>query len=767
MTIAPESPTPRFVRADGPDKVTGTGRYAADLTLTGQLFAKFRYAGVPHGRITKLDTSAAKAIPGVFAVLTQDDVPDLRYGDGIKDRTLFAKDVVRYEAEIVAAVAAVSAEVAQAAVDAIVLEIEPLPAVVDLEAALAPDAPLVHEDWESYENPWECIRDRNDASYSSLQRGDVDAGMAEADHVVTGRYLADGSHAAPIEPRGIVAQWEGEKVTIWTSSQVPFVARDGVCETLGLPANRVRVVVPHLGGGFGGKCGFHFEAHIAALAKATRRPVKLVFSRAEEFLVPDRRRESILFDITTGVKNDGTIVARKGRLIVENGAYTADAGFFPQLAAMHLTGPYKIENLHIDAHLAYTNTQPSGSVRAPTAPQACWACESHTDEVAKAIGMDPVEFRRRNVVRTGDVGPVGQTYDEIGAADCLEAAVAAAGYGSDLPEDEAIGVAMGWWPSFPSPSGAYVKLEPDGSGQIITGAQECGTGAVMTLRQLAADELGMQPEDFQIVYQDTGVGPFDLGATGSQTLFNNGRAVQGASQQIAEQLRNLAADHFEAAPGDIVLADGGAHVAGTPDRSVTIAELAGMAMGGDLLLGHGTGAPYDAPVLSNSTCVGDQGMGAWVAPQFSCHAVRVRVDADTGVARVLDVSTAHDSGTIINPIGALGQVEGGVLMGIGQALTEGTRYSDDGHQLNAAMLEYKLQTAADAPPINTQFVEIATEDAGPNGAKGLAEAPNVATAGAISTAISRVIGAPMTQLPMTAERIWETAADASTGEVAQ
>ena len=204
MTIAPESPTPRFVRADGPDKVTGTGRYAADLTLTGQLFAKFRYAGVPHGRITKLDTSAAKAIPGVFAVLTQDDVPDLRYGDGIKDRTLFAKDVVRYEAEIVAAVAAVSAEVAQAAVDAIVLEIEPLPAVVDLEAALAPDAPLVHEDWESYENPWECIRDRNDASYSSLQKGDVDAGMAEADHVVTGRYLADGSHAAPIEPRGIV-----------------------------------------------------------------------------------------------------------------------------------------------------------------------------------------------------------------------------------------------------------------------------------------------------------------------------------------------------------------------------------------------------------------------------------------------------------------------------------------------------------------------------------------------------------------------------------
>jgi CO/xanthine dehydrogenase Mo-binding subunit len=281
----------------------------------------------------------------------------------------------------------------------------------------------------------------------------------------------------------------------------------------------------------------------------------------------------------------------------------------------------------------------------------------------------------------------------------------------------------------------------------------------MTLRQLAADELGMQPEDFQLVYQDTSAAPYDMGATGSQTLFNNGRAVVAAAGQVAEQLRKLAAEQLEASPDDIVLADGQAHVAGTPSRSVTIAELAGIAAGGELLIGHGSGQPPGAPPLVGSSCVGDIGMAAFIAPQFSCHAVRVKVDRDTGVARVLHVSTAHDSGTIINEVGALGQVEGGVLMGIGQALTEGTQYDDEGRQRNAAMLEYKLQTCADAPTIHTHFVQIPTPDAGPRGAKGLAEAPNVPTAAAIANAIAKVVGRPVRQLPMTAERVWETLQD--------
>ncbi len=747
---------PRFVRADGPDKVTGSGRYTADLTLTGALAAKFKYAEVAHARITKLDVSAARAVRGVFAVLTQDDVPDVKFGPFVQDRTLFARDVVRFEGEIIAAVAAVDAATAQRAVDAIVVEYEALPVVNDIEGALAADSPLVHTEWAGYGGVDVLVRDRNDASFASIAKGDVDKGMAEADRVVHSRYVSDGCHAVPIEPRAVVAQWEGNKVTIWTSTQVPFDARAGVCETLQLPNNRVRIIVPHLGGGFGGKCGFHYEAHVAALARAAQRPVRLVFSRREEFVAPDRRREGIVYDFETGVNTDGKIVARRAWLALDNGAYTADAGFFSQLAAMHALGPYRIPNLLAEAHLVYTNHQPSGSVRAPTAPQTCWALESHTDEVARAVGMDPVAFRKLNAVDTGAEGPSGQTYGEIGVQQCIDAAVGAAGYGQALPDDEAIGVAIGWWPSFSVPSGAYVKIDGDGSGQIITGAQECGTGAVMTLRQLVADELGMAAEDFELVYQDTSVAPYDMGATGSQTLFNNGRAVVAAAGQIAEQLRSLAAEQLEASPADIVLADGSASVAGSPDRGIPIAQLAGIAAGGQLLIGHGSGTPPGAPTTVGSTCVGDLGMSAWVAPQFSCHAVRVKLDRDTGVARVLHVSAAHDSGTIINPIGAQGQVEGAVLMGIGQALTEGTTYDDQGRQRNAALLEYKLQTCADAPPIDIHFVQINTPDAGPRGAKGLAEAPNVATAAAISNAIAKIVGVPVRQLPMTAERVWNT-----------
>ncbi len=746
---------PRFVRADGPDKVTGSGRYTADLTMTGMLAAKFRYADVSHGRITRVDTTAARSMPGVFAVLTQRDVPDVRFGPFVADRTLFADGIVRFEGEIVAAVAALSPEIAARAAAAIVVEYDELPVITDLESALRTDSALVHDGWAEYGSADPVVRDRNDASFSSIIKGDVEVGMAEADHIIESRYVADGCHAAPIEPRAVVAQWEGDKVTIWTSTQVPFDARAGVCETLKLPANRVRIIVPHLGGGFGGKCGFHYEAHVAALARAAKRPVRLVFSRREEFLAPDRRREGMIIDITTGVRNDGTITFRKGWIAIDNGAYTADAGFFPQLAAMHVAGPYKIPHVAIDAHLVYTNMQPSGSVRAPTAPQACWALESHTDEVAKAVGMDPVAFRKLNAVDTGAVGPSGQTFGEIGVQRCIDTATALVRYDEAIADDEAIGVAIGWWPSFAVPSGAYIKIDGDGSGQIITGAQECGTGAVMTLRQLAADELGMDPTNFQLIYQDTSVAPYDMGATGSQTLFNNGRAVVAAAGQIADQLRNLAADFLEAAPGDIVLADGHAHVAGSPTTAVSIVELAGIAAGSELLIGHGSGTPPAAPPLVGSSCVGDLGMAAFVAPQFSCHAVRVRLDRDTGVVRVLEVGAAHDSGTIINHVGAVGQVEGGVLMGIGQALTEGTQYDESARQRNAGLLEYKLQTCADAPPIHTSFVEIATPDAGPRGAKGLAEAPNVATAAAISNALAKLIGRPVRQLPMTAERVWE------------
>ena len=744
----------RFIRADGPDKVTGSGRYTADMNLTGMLHAKFKFAGVSHGRITKLDTSKAETLPGVFAVATHTDVPDVLYGDFVQDRYLFCKEYVRYEGDLVAAVAAITPEIAQQAVDLIEVDYEKLPVVNDLEGALAPGAQLVHAEWASYGDTDGMVRDGNDASHSTIVKGDVEQGMRDADVVVKSRFVADGSHAAPIEPRAIVAQWSGDHVTIWTSTQVPFSARAGVMDTLELPASKVRIIVPLLGGGFGGKCGFHFEAHVAVLARKAARPVRLVFSRREEFLAPDRRREGMVIEIETGVKNDGTITARRGFLIIDNGAYTADSAFFSELAAMHVHGPYKTQSAHVDAHCVYTNHQPSGSVRAPTAPQACWALEQHTDEVAAAIGMDPVEFRRTACIDTGDEGPTRQVYLPIGLQECIATATEKAGYGQQLPDDEAIGVAVGWWPSFAVPSGAYVKLNADGSGVIVTGAQECGTGSVMTLPMLAADELGMQPEDFTLVYQDTDAGPWDMGATGSQTLINNGRAVVGAARQIGEQLRKLAAEQMEASPEDIELVDGHAQVKGSPDSRVAITDLAASAHDGELLLGHGSGTPPAGPETDNQNCVGKLGMDAFTAPQVSCHAVRVKLDRDTGVVRVLDVTCAHDSGTIINEIGAEGQVEGGVVMGIGQALSEGTLYDDEGRQRNAALLEYKLQTMADVPPISVTWVQTNAADGGPRGSKGVAEAPNVATAAAIANALAKLIGTPLRQLPMTPERVW-------------
>src|SRR5437867_1339081 len=430
-----------FVRPDGKEKVTGTGRYTADLDLTGQLHARFRYADHTRARIVRIDTSRARALPGILAVLTHEDVPDVRYGQLVKDRRLFAKEEVRFEGDVVAAVAAMTPELAEQAVGLIEVEYEPLQPVTDVEAALAADAPLVHADWDSYEGDESLGRKGNVLGYSAIVKGDVDAAMKSADVVVSGRYIADGSQGAPIEPRAIIAQWQGDRVTVWSSTQVPFAARSGVAHALQLPESNVRVIVPLLGGGFGAKCDFHFEAHVAALARAAKRPVKLVFSRKEEFIAPDHRREGMVIELETGARRDGTLVARGGRLVLDKGAYCGEGGFLGQMAAMHACGPYEIENVKAESYLNYTNTQPSGSIRAPTAPQVCWALEQHMDELASALDLDPVELRRRTLIEQGSEGPTRQVFDSIGMKETLERAVELIGYGADLPDDEAIGIA--------------------------------------------------------------------------------------------------------------------------------------------------------------------------------------------------------------------------------------------------------------------------------------------------------------------------------------
>jgi CO/xanthine dehydrogenase Mo-binding subunit len=752
-TLVPAA-APTLIRQDGLDKVTGTGRYAADLTVTGMLHGAFRMSSHSHARIRRLDATAARALPGVHAIITAADVPEVRYGAFVRDRTLFAKDVVRWEGELIAAVAAATPEIAARAAAMIEIDFEPLPALTDLEAAARPDAPLVHADWGTYEVDDNVVRDGNVASRSTIVKGDAAAAMAEADVVVKDRYVADGSHAVPIEPRALLAEWQGDHVTIWSSTQVPFGARAGVAETLGLPQNRVRVIVPHLGGGFGAKCEVGFEPHVAALARAAGRPVKVVFSRRDEFLLPDHRRERMIMELETGVRRDGTLVARRGHLIIDNGAYSMDEPYLGQMAAMFAVGPYRIPNVDVSVDVVYTNTQPSGSVRAPTGPTTCWAVEQHHDVVAERVGLDPVEFRRRNLVHEGDAGPTGQVFERIGAIETLESAAAAIGWGKPLPDGEAIGIATGWWPSFPGPSGAHVKINADGTGTIVTGAQECGTGAVMALPILAAEVLGMRPEEFRILYQDTDAGPYDGGASGSQTTFNNGRAVIAAATEVREQLLDLAADHLEANRADLELVDGTARVKGSHTSSVSIADLASDAASVGLLLGKGSGEPPPTPAVDAASCVGRLGAESFAAPTFFTHAIRVKVDGDTGVVRVLEVAASHESGVVINPIGAAGQIHGGVAMGIGQALTEGVQLSDDGRQRNAYLLDYKLQTVADVPAIHVDFVDAPSPNGGPKGLKGIAEPPCVPTPGAIANAIARAVGVRVDELPMTPERVW-------------
>jgi CO/xanthine dehydrogenase Mo-binding subunit len=752
-TLVPAA-APTLIRQDGLDKVTGTGRYAADLTVTGMLHGAFRMSSHSHARIRRLDATAARALPGVHAIITAADVPEVRYGAFVRDRTLFAKDVVRWEGELIAAVAAATPEIAARAAAMIEIDFEPLPALTDLEAAARPDAPLVHADWGTYEVDDNVVRDGNVASRSTIVKGDAAAAMAEADVVVKDRYVADGSHAVPIEPRALLAEWQGDHVTIWSSTQVPFGARAGVAETLGLPQNRVRVIVPHLGGGFGAKCEVGFEPHVAALARAAGRPVKVVFSRRDEFLLPDHRRERMIMELETGVRRDGTLVARRGHLIIDNGAYSMDEPYLGQMAAMFAVGPYRIPNVDVSVDVVYTNTQPSGSVRAPTGPTTCWAVEQHHDVVAERVGLDPVEFRRRNLVHEGDAGPTGQVFERIGAIETLESAAAAIGWGKPLPDGEAIGIATGWWPSFPGPSGAHVKINADGTGTIVTGAQECGTGAVMALPILAAEVLGMRPEEFRILYQDTDAGPYDGGASGSQTTFNNGRAVIAAATEVREQLLDLAADRLEANRADLELVDGTARVKGSHTSSVSIADLASDAASVGLLLGKGSGEPPPTPAVDAASCVGRLGAESFAAPTFFTHAIRVKVDGDTGVVRVLEVAASHESGVVINPIGAAGQIHGGVAMGIGQALTEGVQLSDDGRQRNAYLLDYKLQTVADVPAIHVDFVDAPSPNGGPKGLKGIAEPPCVPTPGAIANAIARAVGVRVDELPMTPERVW-------------
>jgi CO/xanthine dehydrogenase Mo-binding subunit len=749
----------KYVRSDGLEKVTGQARYAADLLLPGMLEGRFLLAGQAHARLNGIDTGRARSLPGVVAVITQADVPDLRYGSAVKDRTLFADGVIRFEGEVVAAVAARTADIAAAAIALIDVDTEPLPPMTDPEAALQKDSVLVHPGWRSYTAYDGLVRAGNDCGYVTIAKGDVAAGFAAADRVIEERYVCDQSHPVPIEPHAVVAQWQGDRVTIWSTSQVPFAARAGVAETLQVPESNVRIIVPHLGGGFGGKCDFHFEAHVAALARKAGRPVRVVFTRHDEFVAPDKVNHPMVIDLKTGVTREGAMTARTARIVMDTGAYAADAPSIAEIATMMAAGPYDIPNLDITAHTVYTNKTPAGSVRAPSGPQVAWAVEQHTDEVGRQAGLDGYEIRLRNVLEDGDEGPTGQRMQAVGLKACLEKAAELIGRGRPPVPGEGVGLACAWWFSFPAASSVTLKVNTDGSATLITGAQENGSGAVMGLGLLAAQELGLSPDRVSILYQDTDAGTWDMGSSGSQTTFNNGRALIAAAAVVRGRLLSLASARLEAAAEDLEIVDGVVQVRGAPATAVTVADLAAGAFGsGELITAQGAAAAESLPESFGATCSGRVVFPAFADPTFACQAARVALDRDTGVVRVLEVVAVHDFGRVLNAEGARGQVEGGVVHGIGMALTEGTVYRD-GRQINPHLLDYKLQTAADAPSIRVEFVETAGA-IGPRGAKGVGEPPIIPAAGAVGNAIAAAGGVSVRHLPMTAPRVWAALQDA-------
>lgn len=744
----------RARRFDVDDKLTGKARYASDLNLPGMLYGKIVRSDRAHARIVRVDVSSAEALPGVEVVLY--GTVGIPFGEAVKDQTLFAVGKVRHVGEPVAAVAADSEATAELAASLIEIEYEDLPAVFDPMGALKPDAPLVHEDVTAYAQPDGLIRWGNVCAQILLERGDVAAAFARADRVVEGTYAAHSAHQMPMEPRAVVAEVDGRgAVTLRASTQHVFGVRNQLHEALGLSHGDIRVVAETVGGGFGSKVEANVEYYAVLLARATGRPVRVVNTR-EEDLAFGNPRHPMLFHLRTALGADGTILAREARATMDAGAYSGGSPLLAGVAAMLIPGPYRIPNLKVEVLAVHTNNVSFGAYRGPSGPQSVFAVESHTDAIARELGLDPVEFRLKNVMRDGDTGHTGQPLTNVGLREVLTKAAEAIGWGTEGTPSapgrkRGKGLACGWWLTTAGSAGCSVQMNEDGTVSIQTGASEIGTGSVMAaIPQIIAEELGVRYEDVRLVWGDTATTPMDAGAQGSRTLFNMGRAAQRAARAAKGELLRRAADILEAAEADLEVREGRVCVRGVPDRGVTYAELtAGQMWSSEPVLGKGAyvmeATQHDPGTLKGSL------FPAFNAPSFHCHAAEVEVDPETGVTRVVDFVVAQDVGFAVNPTAVEGQMQGGAVQGVGYALLEELVY-EEGRLANPNLALYKIPTALDAPNVRTVIVEAASEH-GPYGAKGVGEPPVVMSSGAVANAVTAAIGVPVRTLPLTPERV--------------
>jgi 4-hydroxybenzoyl-CoA reductase subunit alpha len=654
----------------------------------------------------------------------------------------------------VAAVAAVDEETAEAALAHIDVEYEVLPAVQDPVKAMREGAPVIHE-------PNDDIYDaaRNISLRTHLTYGDVEKGFAEADHVFEHSFETQLVNHAAIEPHATVAEYDPVgKITVWSSCQAPFLIRSNMAKTLQMPLTRVRVIKPKVGGAFGGKREMMANDFCSAfLAMKTGRPVKVTYTREEVFSTT-RQRHPTKITLKTGVTNDGRLVAKDCTMIMENGAYNGRGPDILASCPNYITVLYRTPNIHFDGYLVYTNNPPGSAFRGFGSPQMRFADDSQMDIIATEIGMDPVELRRINVREEGDVTPNKAIITSCGLRECLEKASEATDFQRQwgkLPFGHGIGLACGHHTcGFKSllphdSSAATVKLNDDGTANVLTGASDVGQGSDSVLAMIAAEELGIPYHRIEMTTADTEVTPMDLGSYASRVTFIAGNAVKLAAADAREQLLDAAADLLEAAREDIVIENGTVRVGSAPERSATVEEVIRhnfLHVAGVPIVGRGA---YNPPTdrINRETGVGNPSL----AYSFGAQVAEVKVDLESGRVKVVRMTSAIDCGVALNPTAVEGQVDGSVSGGIGQALMEGFD-TKGGLMLNPSLLEYRLPQVSDMPEMETHIVETREEE-GPFGAKGVGEFIQIPTAAAIANAVYDAVGVRIHDLPITPDKV--------------
>ncbi len=737
-------------RTDALEKVTGRARYLSDFEMPGMAHARLLRSPYAHARITRVDLAKARALPGVYAVLAAGDLTfcDPTYGPALRDRPLLATDVARYEGEPVVAVAAVDEATAAEALDLVEVDYEELPAVTTLEEALSPGAPLVHtrEPLAGHFSDLASLRavpGTNVCHRFDYARGDADAAFAAAHLVLDETYTFPRVQHYSMEPHGAVAAWDDEGgLTVWASTQNPFSVRAELAKMFALPASRIRIVVPLLGGGFGGKTYAKLEPLAAALARAACRPVRLLASVEDAFRTV--RRCSSRVRLRLGLSRDGLLTAVECHADFDVGAYADIAPRVIQKGTYTTTGPYRVPHVRLHSAAVYTNTTPGGAFRGFGVPQLAWGVESMLDVAADRLGRDPVDLRRQNLLAHGEEFAPGDTPVDGKLEESLDRLAEAIQWNRAAPPGRARGVAAMMKASVaPSVSEAIVRLHADGSVSVLVSTVEMGQGARTVMAQIAAEVLAVPLASVSVAPPDTALTPYDQTSSSSRSTTMVGRAVQEAAEDVVGQLHKIATARLGAGAGRLHVRDG-AVVSGA--TRLPYAELLEhhFGMRGGELIGRGVVAPgrTSAP-LGGSTPFWEVAMGG----------AEIALDEETGAIEVLAYASVSDVGRCINPQQCEAQDEGAVLQGLGHTLLEEMVY-EGGQLLNGDLVGYRVPRAGDVPPaLTSRFVENA-DGAGPFGAKGVGEGPLIPVSPAVANALARLTGVRLRELPLTPERVW-------------